>query len=76
MAIVLLKVVRKMESNNGETGVVICAGLVAAVRRNVELLGSILQEVLALGTMDVADAGVPSCGLERFTQETGVCLYR
>jgi hypothetical protein len=31
MAIILLEVVRKMESNNGETGIVICAGLLVAV---------------------------------------------
>lgn len=74
MAIVLLEVVREMESNNGETGVVIGAALVVAVRRSVELLGGILRDVLAFGTMNVADAGVPSSGLERFTQETGVCL--
>lgn len=76
MAIVLLEVVREMEGNNGETGVVIGAALVAAVRWSIELLGGILQDMLAFGTVNVADASVPSCGLKRFTQETGVCLCR
>lgn len=72
MAVVLLKLVREAESHNREAGIVICASLVLSIGWGFKVF-LIHQYVLTLGTMDVADACVPSRSLERFAQKTGVC---
>lgn len=66
--VLLLEVVGECESHDRQTGVVVGAGL--ALFALVRLAFLVLE--LAFGAVDVADATVPSCGLESFRKEAGI----
>ena len=69
--VLFLEVRGKVKSDNGEAGVVVRAGFVIAMGWGLKLL-RVSEYVLAFGSVDVADAGVPACRLKGLAQETGV----
>ncbi len=64
MAVILVEFVREAEGDYWETGVVVGATFVVAAGRGLEFL-CVFQDMLAFGTMNVADAGIPACRFER-----------